>query len=384
MSKRTFVTIATVLCFTVACDGKESAPEFQERAHVSEEDKVVEELETQLQSVETLQVPEKGWGAEDELGNANLLGEATTKRCALAMVPEKVKVYELGYPHSNTMPASPVSSHPFEMEPLPTWSLPFMAHVANEEVISGTLAHQGTQLDSLGHFGVMPEIWMGEGPIAVETATYYNGFTQAQVKPTPDSPLLKLGIEKVPPIVTSAVILDAKQWKGSSLEAGELITKDDILDIVASDADLSDRGILAGDAVYIRTGWGEKWMDPNPPTNDYYLQGPGLSVDAAEYLGKQGAVVVGLDNPFTDPAMFCNGMLCGSCEGGCSPAEGTLPGLPFGIHHHFLVEAGVLQIQNMNLKEIADDNVSVACTMVLPLRASGASGSPIRPIAIGR
>jgi hypothetical protein len=36
------------------------------------------------------------------------------------------------------------------------------------------------------------------------------------VKPTPDSPLLKLGMDKVPPIVTTAILLDAKTHVGKA------------------------------------------------------------------------------------------------------------------------------------------------------------------------
>ena len=48
--------------------------------------------------------------------------------------------------------------------------------------------------------------------------------TQKDVKPTPDSPLLKLGMDKIPPIITSAVLLDAKAYKKKSMEAGELVS----------------------------------------------------------------------------------------------------------------------------------------------------------------
>ena len=65
------------------------------------------------------------------------------------------------------------------------------------------------------------------------------------------------------------------------------------------------------------------------------------------------------------------------------PPEGTPPGLPFAIHHHNLVEAGVHNIQNANLAAIAKDKVWLSCTIILPLRASGGSGSPVRPVAIG-
>ena len=65
-------------------------------------------------------------------------------------------------------------------------------------------------MDALGHFGFLSQPWDGKSPLPAESVTYYGGYTQKDVKPTPESPLLKLGIEKIPPIITSAVLLDAK------------------------------------------------------------------------------------------------------------------------------------------------------------------------------
>jgi kynurenine formamidase len=88
-------------------------------------------------------------------------------------------------------------------------------------------------------------------------------------------------------------------------------------------------------------------------------------------------VLVALDNPFTDPVP--DGML----QGKAAPAAGVPDGLPFAIHHHNLTVAGIHNIQNANLSVMAKDKVWLACTMILPLRAQGASGSPVRPVAIG-
>jgi kynurenine formamidase len=88
-------------------------------------------------------------------------------------------------------------------------------------------------------------------------------------------------------------------------------------------------------------------------------------------------VLVALDNPFTDPVP--DGML----QGKAAPAAGTPPGLPFAIHHHNLSQAGIYQIQNANLGAIARDKVWLFCTIILPLRQQGGSGSPVRPVAIG-
>ncbi|MEL7028941.1 MAG: cyclase family protein, partial [Pseudomonadota bacterium] len=69
--------------------------------------------------------------------------------------------------------------------------------------------------------------------------------------------------------------------------------------------------------------------------------------------------------------------------GAAGPAEGTPETLPFVIHHHNLTQSGVLQIQNGRLADLAEDKVWLSCTMILPLRVEGGSGSAVRPVAIG-
>jgi kynurenine formamidase len=133
---------------------------------------------------------------------------------------------------------------------------------------------------------------------------------------------------------------------------------------------------MPGDVLYIYTGWGDGWKDPDTEKS-YYTKGPGLAYDAAKYIEQKQVVLVALDNPFTDPVP--EGLL----QGRAAPAAGTPQGLPFAIHHHNLVEAGIHNIQNANLGALARDKVWVSCTIILPLRAQGASGSPVRPVAIG-
>jgi kynurenine formamidase len=53
------------------------------------------------------------------------------------------------------------------------------------------------------------------------------------------------------------------------------------------------------------------------------------------------------------------------------------------IHHQNLAVAGIHQIQNANLGELAKDKVWLSCTMILSLRTQGGSGSPVRPVSIG-
>ena len=105
--------------------------------------------------------------------------------------------------------------------------------------------------------------------------------------------------------------------------------------------------------------------------------GPGLAYDASKYIAEKKVVLGALDNPFTDPV--ADGFL----QGKAVPPEGTPDGLPFAIHHQNLSQSGIHQIQNARLGDLAKDKVWLSCTMILPLRAQGASGSPVRPVSIG-
>jgi kynurenine formamidase len=259
----------------------------------------------------------------------------------------------------------------------PTVGIPGTRHAFNGEALSGEPGAQGTQMDALGHFGVLSEPWTGQGDYPADQVTYYGGLSQAEVKPAPDAPLQKLGIDKVPPIVTSAVLLDARSHLGGGqpLEPGQQITAADIEAMIEAQG-LGWRGLLPGDVLYICTGWEDHWQDPDTE-QVYYTKGPGLAYDAAQSIEDKAIVLVALDNPFTDPAAE------GQIRGEARPPAGTPEGLPWAIHHHNLREAGIHQIQNAHLAELARDRVWTSCTIILPLRVAGGSGSPVRPVAIG-
>src|SRR5262249_40504285 len=182
-----------------------------------------------------------------------------------------------------------------------------------------------------------PRRGMGRGESPADKARYYGGHTQADVKPTPDSPLQKLGIEKVPPIVTSAVLLDAKTYlgHGNAMQPGQVVTAVDIEAMLKAQA-LEKRGLMPGDVLYIYTGWGDNWKDPDAE-KFYYTKGPGLAYDAARYIAEKQVVLLALDNPFTDPVAE------GFLQGKAPPPPGAPEGLPFAIHHTNLAESGIYQ-----------------------------------------
>jgi kynurenine formamidase len=322
--------------------------------------------------------PAPPWAAGDERGMANALGAVTQQRCAWHLAQPKARAYEASHPRTATMPKSPFAS-PAGVQHKPTAGVPFSAHAFNSEVMEANAepGQQGTQIDALGHFARIKGPWDPKDPFPADDAVYYGGLTQKDVKPSAGSPLLKLGIEKIPPLVTTAVVLDARSFvgKGQTLRDGQLVTAAHIEGMLKAQG-LGRRGILPGDMVWIHTGWSERWKDPYDD-NGYYAMAPGLSVDAARLLGARRVVAIGLDTPFIDPVP--GGML----QGKAPPAPGTPEGLPFAVHHHMLTEFGIHHLENLKLAELVRDKVWTACAMVLPTLDQGAAGAAVRPVAFG-
>jgi len=124
-------------------------------------------------------VPTPPWAKGDQVGMANTLGPGTWMRCAQHLTNAKSKTYEVSHVRSNTMPASPFGV-PLKYQFRPTASVPFSKHAFNgEQVTSGEPGAQGTQMDALGHFAFLDQMWKGEGAIPVDTATYYGGYKQS-------------------------------------------------------------------------------------------------------------------------------------------------------------------------------------------------------------
>lgn len=317
--------------------------------------------------------PVPPWPPGDDRGMSNTLGPGTWLRCAHHLAQPGARAYELSHIRSNNMSQSPWGP-PMRFEYRPTAGVPGTIDAWHPgDAVTGEPGAQGTQMDALAHWGFLPEPWDGIGQFPADDVVYYGGFTQAEVKPTPDSPLVRLGIDRVPPLVTSAVLLDAKSYlgQGQPMEGGQLITANDMEQMLLRQG-LASRGLLPGDVVYVRTGWGEYWGE-----DFYYDMGPGLSYDAAQYLQEKNVVLVALDNPFTD-AVNKGQFFDAAAPPEVVPVRSSTP-----VHYHNLTQAGIHNIQNAQLTELANDKVWISCTMILPLRIEGGSGSPVRPIAIG-
>ena len=140
------------------------------------------------EQIQRRKVPPLPSAQGDERGMANQIGPATYQRCAWHMQQPGAKAYELSHLRSNTMPLSPFAG-PYAVKPEASAGIPGTAHLFNTETFNqgAQPAQQGTQMDALGHFGAFKQPWDGKSEFPADQAVYYGGFTQKDVKPTPDS-----------------------------------------------------------------------------------------------------------------------------------------------------------------------------------------------------
>ena len=111
----------------------------------------------------------------------------------------------------------------------------------------------------------------------------------------------------------------------------------------------------------IRTGWGQYFGVDNAK----YLEGePGIDLPGAKWLIEQGITAIGADNMAVEVLP--------------NPDKAIM--MP--VHQHCLAEAGVYLIENLMLEELARDRVYTACLILLATKFRGATGSPVRPVAM--
>lgn len=214
------------------------------------------------------------YGADDEIGAANLLSPEKVLEAAELITTGKT--YALGVPVGRETPAFPPRSLAVTvLQPGQAQGSTFGANDMsyNDDMFTGWLGI-GTQIDGLGHLGI--------------DGVYYNGNRAEDFAQT--TGLTKLGIEKIPPIVTRGVLVDMAAHKGvERMEEGEVITADDI------QAAMEEQGVEVtdGDVIIFHTGW-LSMLDEDPQR--YGAGEPGINAEAAEYLATLNPVAVGMDD----------------------------------------------------------------------------------------
>jgi kynurenine formamidase len=205
------------------------------------------------------------------------------------------------------------------------------------------MEHSGTHIDAICHQSDDLKLF---GGVRVDASVQTSkGFTH-------------LSVEEIPPILAPGVLLDVAASKGvDELEPGYAVTEKDL-------SDCSERhgvSIEPGNVVLVRTGNARHWEDP-----ERYLAGPGVAADASRWLAKKQVSAVGADNMAWDVIGLYDAEL------GC-----TLPG-----HLIFLARNGIYIIENLQMEDLAVSGHHYFFFVCMPLKLVGATGSPVRPVAV--
>jgi kynurenine formamidase len=296
--------------------------------------------------------PNAEWGPEDQAGASNRI--TPEKVLSALKLATTGKMYELGQIYEQTMPF--FGSRSFSLATVKLSggaALGSNRLVANEEFVAAQIGQVGTQLDGLGHIG--QEVTMQGG--ATEQV-FYNGFTAKEM----DAPngLQKLGIEHIKPIVTRGILIDIAGYKNVPLLPNSYeVTVADVEGALARQG-LSVADITPGDAVLFRYGWSSLWTDPAASG----MNPPGIGIAVAQWVAERKVTLIGSDS-------------FGSEVLPSTPADAAFP-----VHQELMMKNGILNLENTRLDELATDRAYQFLLIVTPLQLKGASGSPVRPIAI--
>ena len=281
------------------------------------------------------------WGPNDEIGAANYL----TPELALkaAQLVKTGKVYALGIPVDTKTPAYPPRGFKITVVQPGQAGSPGMGPsktTYNDDIIEGWVG-VGSQIDGLGHIGV--------------EHVYYNGNKIADFgDPTG---LKKLGIDKLPPMVTRGVLLDMAAHYGTDVvKEGTAFNVKEIEEV----AKKQGVEIRQGDVVLFHTGW----ISLIGKDDKRYNSGePGVGVEGAKYLTGKGVVAVGADTWGVEVIPFESKNI-------------------FEVHQILLPMNGTYILENMNTADLARDKVYEFMFVLGQPRFKGAVQSMINPVAI--
>ncbi|MGO9256378.1 MAG: cyclase family protein [Bryobacteraceae bacterium] len=259
-------------------------------------------------------------------------------------IPESSRVFDLAQPYFVGMPHHP--AHPPFLFGLVKQHGDYVGP-AQHSSASDALAlgsHVGTHIDALCHFSCGGKLYGGDQ--ASEVQSYAGG-------------LQRHSIDTIPPILRRGVLLDIvglqAGLEGGALPADFEITPGHLEAAVRTEG----IEIRPGDVVLLRTGWAIFFHDAPRFINQARGPGPGLA--GARWLSRQGIYAAGSD----------------------TVAFEKLPDAAMPVHVHLLVESGIHIIECLNLEELARARVYEFLFVALPLKLTGATASPIRPVAVG-
>jgi kynurenine formamidase len=292
------------------------------------------------------------WGPDDEIGTLNLMTDGS--RLSVLSQVSSGKVYDLSTEYFVGMPSFHSLGDPgyqYWLTHTPRGTVldnpNGLGETMNQKVsytgdAISLYTHMGTHVDALNHFGLEGKIW--------------NGFTPE--KYLGDKGWQKTGAETIPPVIARGVLVDLAAYKGvGALSNNYRVTAADVKGALSR----QKVQLQKGDVVLLRTGQMTHYADAAKFLHQY----PGISLDAVKWLVEEkGAMLLGADNLSFE----------------AFPPERTDNWVP--VHTYLLAQKGVMFIEQIYLEELARDQVYTFAFIGASLKLRGASGSPMRPLAI--
>ncbi len=269
---------------------------------------------------------------------------ADTTAALLSAVAQGVRTIELGQPFFTGMPCSP--NHPGFRVALARrhgdTTRPDGGSAANEIIVTG--GHVGTHIDALSHVSHNGKL---HGDVDAAEAQRGGRFTSH-------------GAENLPALCTRGVLLDVATLHGvDHLDGGYGVTVDDLERAAAR----SGAHPGPGDVALVRTGWARHFDDEHRYLG-HDTGVPGVTEDAARWLAEREVVATGADTTAYEQIPAGEG-------------HRVLP-----VHRALLVESGIYIMEHLNLETVAREGIGEFLFQLAPLRITGGTGSPIRPVAV--
>ena len=283
------------------------------------------------------------WGADDEIGNANLITAESV--LAASELIKTGKTYSLGITIDASTPAFPPRGLMLQVvQPNQQMGrVAFPNATYNDDVFQGWFGI-GPQIDGLGHIGAPGGIYYNCND--AKDFAFLTGLT-------------KLGIEKIPPIVARGIVLDmAGHFGVESMEAGQFFGVDDVQAVEKKQG----TPVREGDVVLFHTGWTDAKLAADPEA--WVAAEPGQTEEVASYLASKNVVAVGADTWGVDVV---------------PPPDSTRP---FQGHVILLQENGIYILETMNTGPLVRDEAFEFLFVLGQAKVRGAVQMIINPVAI--
>lgn len=213
---------------------------------------------------------------------------------------------------------------------------------SNELIITST--HTSTHIDALAHVSENGKLHGG-----VDAATAQQGTELFK----------EHGVETIRPIFRRGVLLDiARARNVDVLEPAAEVTVAD-LETAAKNAGVA---IHPGDVILLRTGWTRHWTDSRKYLGLDSAGTPGVAASGAEWLAAKKPFAVGNDTAGFEQIVQTS--------------------ITMDAHRILIAQNGIHIIENLDLEELSGCGRADFAFVTLPLRIKGATGSPLRPVAL--